>query len=168
GARLVAAPGRPRWSLAILAAGVLAIALAVVAGTLWPALGARWLGAAHPVTALALAALAAGALGPLTAVASLVGLASLARARYGEIATLGAVVGALLVDLRAGALGPATIGVAAGLSGLAIVRLARMIRIPSGQVVVGVAAGTLVVAPPAWTAIEHPAAEAAHSGQASR
>jgi hypothetical protein len=169
GARLVLTPWqRPRGVLIVPLAGALAIALAVLAGTSWPALGARWFGtAAHPVALPVLAARAGAALGPLTAVAALAGLASLVRARYAELALAASVIGAVLVDLRAGSLGVASIGLAALLAGLAIGRLAALIRIPSGQAITGATIGVLVIFPPAWTAIEH-RPPAAHSGQASR
>jgi len=196
GVRLVTAPGpRPRWALAVPAAGAVAIALAVGAGARWPALAAPWFArAAHPVALRSLVALAGDTLGPLTAVAALAGLISLARSLGTELADLvprtrwlpgfgatvrpetpgfarlalaAAVAGALLVDLRAGAPGHATVGLAAALSGLAIARLARMIRIPSGQAIAGATIGALVVAPTAWTAVELRAA-AAHIGHASR
>jgi len=169
GVRLVTAPWRrPRWSAVVPVAGLVAILLAIAAGTRWPGLGLRWFGtAAHPVSASMLAALAGAALGPITAVAALAGLAGLTRARYAELAIAAAVAGALLVDLRAGALGLATIGLAALLAGLAIGRLAAIIRIPSGQAVAGAIAGLLVVLPPAWTAVEQ-RWPAAHTGHASR
>ncbi len=169
GARLITAPSqRARWAPAVPAAGIVAIALAVVAGTRWPALGTPWFGRApHPVDMRALVGLVGAALGPLTAVAALAGLPSLVRARTPELAVAAAVVGAMLVDLRAGAPGPATLGLAAALSGLAIARLARMIPIPSGQAIAGATIGALVVVPPAWTAVEL-RATAAHTGHASR
>jgi hypothetical protein len=159
---------RPRWVLAVPVAGAIMIALAVLGGTAWPALGARWFGAAaHPVSAAALAGLAAATLGPVTAVAALAGTAALVRPRYAEFALVAMLAGAVLVDLRAGALGPVSIGLAALLSGLAIARLAAMIRMPSGQAVVGATIGVLVVVPPAWSAVaQRPSA--AHTGQASR
>ena len=166
GARLITLPWRrPRWVLAVPVAGALALALAVLGGTVWPALGARWFGgAAHPVS---LAALAAATLGPLTAVAALAGLAALVRPRMAELALAAAIAGAVLVDLRAGAFGPTSIGLAALLSGLAIARLAAMIRVPSGQAVAGATIGVLVVVPPAWMAVaQRPSV--AHTGQASR
>lgn len=169
GARLLTLPWRrPRWVIAVPVAGAIAIALAVLGGTTWPALGARWFGAAaHPVSAAALAALAAATLGPLTAVAALAGLAALVRPRIAELALAAALAGAVLVDLRAGAFGPTSIGLAALLSGLAIARLAAMIRVPSGQAVAGATIGVLVVVPPAWTAVaQRP--HVAHTGQASR
>jgi hypothetical protein len=159
---------RSRWVWAVPGAGVLAIVLAVLAGTAWPALGAPWFGAAaHPVSVARLAGLAGATLGPLTAVAALAGIPALARPRYAELAVAAAIAGAILVDLRAGTFGPTSIGLAALLSGLAIGRLAAMIRIPSGQVIAGATAGVLVVIPPTWTALAHRPASP-HIGHASR
>jgi hypothetical protein len=173
GVRVVRAPGRPRtrWVLCAPAAGALALVLAGLAATVWPGLGARWFGAAaHPVTARALVATAtaaADALGPLTAVAALAGLAGLGRAGWGELALAAAIAGAIGVDLRAAAVGPATLGLAGLLAGLAIGRLAAMIRIASGQAVAGATIGALALAPPAWTAVAQRTPEA-HIGQALR
>jgi hypothetical protein len=169
GARLTATwqPARGRhWVLAAPAAGIAAIALAALGGTIWPALGAWWLGAAHPIAPLALAGAAAAALGPLTAVAALAGLAAVARPRHAEIALAAAVAGAILVDLRAGAPGTATIGLAAVLAALAIGRLAAMIRLASGQAVAGATLGLLMLLPPVWTTLAH--RPATHIGHASR
>lgn len=186
GARLITAPGlRSRWAFAVPVAGALAFLLAVLAGTTWRGLGALWFAtAAHPVALPVVAARAADALGPLTAVAALAGLASLARARLAELALAACVAGALLVDIRAGALGPVSVGLAALLAGLAIGRLAALIRLPSGQAITGAACGLLVMFPPAWTAIaaaaasteraspiskDHPLTDAPpHTGRASR
>ncbi|HMG20731.1 MAG TPA: hypothetical protein VK607_05415 [Kofleriaceae bacterium] len=169
GVRLATAPGpRPRWVLCLPVAGGLMVVLAVLAATLWPGLGARWFGAAaHPLAPSGLAAAAAAVLGPLTAVAALAGLAAVARPRHAELALAAAIAGAILVDLRAAAVGPATIGLAALLAGLAIGRLAAMIRLASGQAIVGATLGALVLVPPAWTAVEQRAATA-HIGRASR
>jgi hypothetical protein len=170
GLRLVTAarPRAPRWALAVPTAGALALALAVLAGTAWPALGAAWFGAAaQTATPLQLAAALAAALGPLTAVAALAGLAALARPGFAEAGLAAAIAGALLVDLRAASVGPATIGLAALLAGLAIGRLAALIRLATGQAVVGATLGALLIAPPAWIAVAHRAA-APHIGQASR
>jgi hypothetical protein len=173
GVRLVTAPGRPRtrWVLCAPVAGALALALAGLAGTVWPGLGARWFGAAaHPVTAASLARVAvqaADALGPLTAVAALAGLAALVRARWAELALAAAIAGAIGVDVRAAAVGPATIGLAALLAGLAIGRLAAMIRLASGQAIAGATVGALALAAPAWTALAL-RTPAPHIGQASR
>jgi hypothetical protein len=159
---------RPRWVVVVPIAGVLVLVLAVLAGTAWPALGARWFGAAaHPRSAAALAGLTSITLGPLTTVAALAGITALVRPRYGELALVTMIGGAILVDLRAGTFGPTSIGLAALLSGLAISRLAAMIRIPSGQAVAGATAGMLVVLPPTWAALAH-RSPAAHTGHASR
>lgn len=168
GVRLAATPGRPRWVVGVAVAGVLGVALAVLAGTVWPGLGAHWFGAAaHPVAPRALAAAAAAALGPLTAVAALAGLGAIARPGHAELALAAAIAGAILVDLRAASVGPATIGLAAVLAGLAIGRLAGMIRIAAGQAIVGATLGALVLVPPAWTAVAQ-RAPAPHIGRASR
>lgn len=169
GARWWAAPGRrPGWTVAVPAAGVVAAVLAVLSGTMWPGLGDRWFGApVHPGSPGGLALAAAAALGPLTAVAALAGLPALARARWAELALAAALAGAILVDLRAAAIGPATLGLAALLAGLAIGRLAAMIRFASGQAIVGATLGALVLLPPAWTALAH-RPPVAHIGRASR
>lgn len=173
GVRLVTAPGRPRtrWVLCAPVAGALALALAGLAGTVWPALGAHWFGAAaHPVTASSLAATAeaaADALGPLTAVAALAGLTAVVRARWAELALAAAVAGAIGVDVRAAAVGPATIGLAGLVAGLAIGRLAAMIRLASGQAIAGATVGALALAAPAWSALAQ-RTPVPHIGQASR
>jgi hypothetical protein len=173
GVRLARAPGRPRtrWVLCAPAVGALALVLAGLAATVWPGLGARWFGGdAHPVTATSLVATAtaaADALGPLTAVAALAGLSALVRAGWAELALAAAIAGAIGVDLRAAAVGPATIGLAALLAGLAIGRLAAMIRIASGQAVAGATIGALALAPPAWTAVAQRAPDP-HIGQRLR
>jgi hypothetical protein len=169
GARLVTTRGpRPRWALAVPFAGILAIALAALAGTVWHRLGVRWFGTvALPISLASFAAIAATTLGPLTAVAALAGLGELVRARRAELALAAVIAGALLVDLRAGALGPATIGLAAVLAGLAIIRLATTIRLPVGQVIAAVTIGALVILPPAWSAVAH-RSSAAHIARASR
>jgi len=168
GARLVTTSWqRPRWGVGVLSVGALAIVLAVLAGTAWPALGVWWFGAAHPVSVTVLAGCAGATLGPLTAVATLGGIAVLPHPRYAELALAASIAGAILADLRAGAFGPTSIGLAALLSGLAVGRLAAMIRLPSGQAIVGVTLGALVVIPPAWTSVVQ-RSPAAHTGQASR
>lgn len=102
----------------------------------------------------ALARLTGEVVGPLTAVAALGGLAVIVRRRHAELAIAACIVGAILVDLRAGSIGASTIALAALCAGLAVGRLAGLIRFPSGQAIVGAACGVLLVVPPAWTAIE--------------
>jgi len=179
GLRLAASPHRPRrrWVAGVLLAGALTVALAVLAGTAWPRLGAVWFATSpHAADPRALAAAVGETLGPLTAVAALAGLAGLARLRHAELALATCVVAALLVDLRAAAVGPATVGLAGLLAGLAIGRLAAMIRLGTGQAIVGATAGALVLLPPAWMALAGRARAAhvthseqvTHSGRASR
>jgi hypothetical protein len=169
GARLLTAPWpRPRWVACVPIAGIVAILVAVIAGTAWTGLGARWFGAAaHPISVAALAEAAAAVLGPLTAVAALAGITALARTRYAELALGAAIAGAILVDLRAGVVGVASVGLAAMLAGLAVGRLAALIRLPSGQAFAGAVAGLLVIVPPAWTALEH-RIQLVHSGHSER
>lgn len=161
GARLVTAPWRrPRWAGAVPVVGALAIVLAVLAcsastGAL-AALGDRWTGAPRmPLGVPALAQHAADVLGPLISVAALAGLAGLARPRHAEVALLACLAGALLVSARNGAIGPAALAVASVCSGLAVGRLAGLIRIGSGQALAGATASLLLLVAPAWTAIEH-------------
>ena len=144
GVRMVTAPWeRPRWIVAVPIAG---------------ALGVSWYGApAHPISAAALAPAGATAVGPLVAVAALAGLALVIRALHrgalAELAILACTVGALLGDLRAGSVGPMSLGLASLTAGLAVARLAAMIRIPSGQAVVGATCGMLLLVAPAYTAL---------------
>ncbi|HEU4730570.1 MAG TPA: hypothetical protein VFT22_21885 [Kofleriaceae bacterium] len=183
GLRVMSAPWRPRsprWVLSLPVAGLVAVALAVLGGTAWPRLGVAWFGAAaHPAAPAALAAAGADALGPLTAVAALAGLGVLGalgalgtggapvRPRWPALALASVILGAGLADLRQGSVSPATIGLAALLAGLAISRLAGMIRVASGQAVVGATVGALVLVPPVWTAVAH-RAPPAHIGRSSR
>lgn len=159
GLRLMTAPWeRPRWAIAVPIAGGLAVVLALVAHTAragWLAdLALRWSGPSAHTSPGAFALLAGTVLGPITAVAAIAGLPALARPRHAEIAAVSWFVGALLIGARAGAAGPLLIGGAALLAGLAIGRLAALVRLASGQVVLGVTAALLVLLPPAWTAVQ--------------
>jgi hypothetical protein len=104
---------------------------------------------------------AAGALGPIAAVAALAGLAALARprprpghGRAAELAVAACVAGALLADLRAGAIGPLTLGLAGLAGGLAAARFAGQIRLPAGQALAGATVGLMLLLPPAWMALD--------------
>ncbi len=152
GARLVTAPWqRPRWVIAAPILGAIATIVAVVALARTTHLGTLWSGRApHAIAPVALLARLPDALDPFVAVAALAGLVAIAgRGRYTQLALGASIVGALATDLRAGAVGPATIGVAALFAGLAVARLAAMIRIPSGQAVVAATVGLIAIAPPA-------------------
>jgi hypothetical protein len=160
GARLMTAPWkRPRWAIAGPIAGGIALLLAAHAGTaksgMMASLGTHWFGPAASVSTSALAAALAERLGPLTAVAAIVGIASLARPRHAELALASCALGAILVSLRAGYVGPALVGVAAISASLAVARLAGLIRIAPGQACTGATASLLLLIPPAWAAIEH-------------
>ena len=163
GARLITAPWqRPRWAIAVPIVGGLAVLLAVLAHAArggWLAeLGTAWSGApaAAPPSLWSgsFAALAGSALGPITAVAALAGLAYLARPRHAELAILTWVAGAILISARAGAIGPSMIAIAALSAGLAVGRFAGLVRFSAGQAILGATAAVLVLLPPAWTAIE--------------
>lgn len=160
GARVMTAPWqRPRWALLVPASGVLAAVIALAAGAAHRgtlgALGDHWFGPRlHALSPASLAALAGDAVGPVTAVAAIAGVATLVRRRHAELAVAASIAGAILVDLRTGAVTPALIAVAALCAGIAVGRLAAQIRMVSGQAIAAVTVGALLVVPPAWTAIE--------------
>ncbi len=161
GSRLVTAPWqRPRWAIGVPIVGVLALVLAVMAGLAYHGSLARfgdaWCGAPRaPRGPGSLLELTGSTLGPITAVATVAGLAFLVRVRHAELAVGTIVLGALLVSIRTGAVDPSLIGIAALTAGLAVGRLAGMIRFVPGQAVAGVTIALLVLVPPAWTVIEH-------------
>lgn len=161
GSRLLTAPWqRPRWAVAVPILGALALVLAAIScvadhGSL-AALATAWTGAPRAPRGLpGLLELAAATLGPLTAVAALGGLPSLARWRHAELAVAATVLGAALVSARAGAVDPSLLFVAATTAGLAVGRLAGMIRLATGQAFAGAMLGVLLLLPQAWTVIEH-------------
>jgi hypothetical protein len=140
-----------RYVLAVPAAGVLVTGLAAIAALYWPHLWATWSGRApHVPDPLHAAGLIGDALGPIAAVAALAGIAIAAsRGRYAVASILGVVAASVAVTIRADALGAAALAIGALACGVAIARLASLVRIPSGQVIIGVTAGLLVLALPA-------------------
>ena len=158
GTRLVTAPwNRPKWAIAVPVAGGLAVMLAIIAagasdGPLG-AIGLRWFGPAHSIGAPVLAHQVGDALGPLAAVAAIAGLALVAKLRLAELAVVSCAIGALLVDLRAGSTGGATLAIAGLCAALAIGRFGATIRLPSIQAVAGSTAAMMLLVPPAWTVI---------------
>lgn len=158
GARLVTAPWqRPRWIAAVPISGAVLVLLALLAcaGPL-DALGVVWTGTpAQPIAPTLLAARLGEALGPICAVAVIAGLAGLAgRGRHAQLAIVACLLGAALVDLRAGGVGVATVALAAIAIGLAVTRFAGTIRLATGQAIVGATLGLLLILPPAWSTIE--------------
>lgn len=160
GSRLVTAPWqRPRWAIAVPILGGLALVVAVLAGFArhgaLHGLADTWIGAPRsPQSVPAVLELAALALGPITAVAALAGLPLFARVRHAEAAATTIVVGAMLVSVRSGAVDPSLVGIAVVATGLAVGRLAGMIRLSVGQAALGATLGALVLLPPAWTVVE--------------
>ncbi len=161
GSRLVTAPWqRPRWAVGVPIAGVLALVLAVIAGLSehgsLAAFGDTWCSAPRTPRGLgAVLELTGATLGPITAVAAVAGLPLLLRARHAELAVGTVVLGSLLVSVRSGRIDPSLVAVAALAVGLAVGRLAGMIRLAAGQAVAGATIAVLVLLPPAWTVIEH-------------
>jgi hypothetical protein len=158
GVRLITGPwSRPRWSLAVPAAGALVVALAVLAAVLRDgALAELWRlwadRASPPIGPLAVLAASGDVLGPITTFVACAGLAGCAlRGRIAGSAALGALGGALAVDLVAGSPGAATLIVAALGAGAGIARFAGLIRWPAGQTCAGAAVGFMLVVAPAWT-----------------
>jgi len=147
GARLVTGPwSRPRWAIALPIAGVLAVALAVIAAHSVPELWTAWSGHTRAGN-VDLATLAGDALGPLAIIAAACGLASCAAAsRFAAAAVAAVAVGAALVSVRDGALAPALPIAAALACGVAVARLAALVRLPIGQTFVGVMASFLLLA----------------------
>jgi hypothetical protein len=150
----------PRWTLAIPLAGAAVVALAIVTGAASPGRFAElWFGAtARPIAPSALAALAAAALGPIAALAALGGILALARPRprpardrQPELAAAACIAGALLADLRAGAIGPLTLGLGALAAALGAARFAGQIRLPAGQALTGAVVGLMLLLPSTLT-----------------
>ncbi|MGE5180702.1 MAG: hypothetical protein ACM31C_01505, partial [Acidobacteriota bacterium] len=146
---------RPRWTLALPLAGVLASALAVIAalatagllGELWRA----WAGAGTAAPLADVAARAGDALGPLAIVAAVAGTATcIAGSRFGAAAVLAITLGAAAVAVRTGSVAPA-LPIASSLAcGVAVARLAALVRHPVGQACVGALAAFVLLVAPAW------------------
>ena len=158
--------GAGRSPVGAIVGGLVAV-LAIVAGVAddgaLATLGVRWYGGSpHAVTAGGSLGLLADAVGPLLGVAAVAGFAIVARGNRASVAIAGCLAGSLLVDLRAAAPGPTTLGLAALCGAIAVGRFAGTIRIASGQTIVGATCAVMLVVPPAWTAAEAAMARAAH------
>lgn len=172
---------QPRWAIALPIAGGLAAVVAIIAGSARTGIAARlavhWFAAAPAVphgtgstaSTLAQAGLGlASALGPLVAVAALAGLSQLARVRRPELALVACLVGAILVDLRAGEPGATMLGLGAILAGLAVARFAAPVRLPVAQATLAATAGFLLLVPSTWSTVAHGPREAAAVRRSSR
>lgn len=143
GARVMTAPDRPRWALAI----PIATALAALVR-----LGASWT-VGHAIGPAAYAALVATALGPLMATAALGGLVALVRWRHAELALVASILLACVLGVRDAAVGASLVALAALSAGLAVGRLAASIRLAPGQAFAGATAGAVLLLAPAWSVI---------------
>jgi len=141
---------RLRYAVLVPVAGVLGCALAVIAAVRWPELWRLWAGhAPHALDPWRTAAVHGDALGPLAAVAAIAGLAIAGtRGRYAFASIAGVTVASAAVALRGGALEPAALMTGAVAAGVAIARLASLVRWPAAQVIVGATCGALCVAAP--------------------
>ena len=132
----------PRWTWIVPIAGVVVVALAVITAVGAPSLWRVWAGhdAARDldVTIVAIGS----TLGAIASVAAIAGLALVPRRGLVVIAIA---ITAIAVDTRSGQVGGASIGIAALAAGLAVSRLAAMIRMPVGQAFAGATAGFIVV-----------------------
>jgi hypothetical protein len=147
-----------RWPIVIPGAGALVVLFAVLAlradaGAL-ASLGHVWTGAAHRAhhDPIALLAGAGDVLGPLAALAALVGLVFAAlhgRSVAVSLSVVALAAGAVATSLHAGAASPALLVLAGLASGLALARLAALVNHPAGQACVGVTAGFLLLVTPA-------------------
>jgi len=132
----------PRWTWIVPIAGMAVVALAVIAAVAAPSLWRLWAGheAARDLD-VTLGAIGSS-LGAIASVAAIAGLVIVPRRGFVVIAVA---VTAIAVDARTGQVGGAGIGIAALAAGLAVSRLAAMIKLPVGQAFAGATAGFIVV-----------------------
>ncbi len=150
--------GLPRWVIAVPIAGVVLVVLAIITGTardgMLGSLATSWYGPrvrdASPAASLFYLG---DALGPLLVVAAGAGVVVLARVHLASLAVVACAIGAVLVDLRTGATGAFTVGLAALCAGAGISRFAGMIRLRSGQAIAAATCGLMLLVPPVWTVI---------------
>ena len=154
---LLAPVARPRAAIAVPILGALATALAIGLATTHAHAGlwTTWLGHApahRPV--LATLVRAGDLVGPLVACAALAGIAiCLVHGRLAATALAAVLALTAIVSLSAGFVAPATPLVAALAAGVAIGRLAALVRLPVGQAFVGATVGFVLAVAPVWTLI---------------
>ncbi len=142
---------RLRYAVLVPLAGVIGCALAIVAALRWPELWTVWTGhAPHALDPWRTAAIHGDAFGPIACVAALAGLViATTRGRYAVASIAGVTLASAAVALRGGALlEPAALMAGAVAAGVAIARLASLVRWPAAQVIVGATCGVLAVAAP--------------------
>ncbi|MEO8846155.1 MAG: hypothetical protein ABI591_27000 [Kofleriaceae bacterium] len=148
---------RPRAAFAVPIAGILATVVACACALVYArtSLWHAWLGHATYPRALAATLTRTGDLvGPMTAFAALVGLViCLAHNRLAAAAIASVFVLTAIASLAGGFVAPAAPLVAALGAGVAIGRLAALVRWPVGQAFVGATAGFVLVVVPAWALI---------------
>jgi hypothetical protein len=158
GGRLLAQRPMPRWAPAVPMLAVVGLAIGIPAalahGGALAGLWRTWSGMA-PLSRPGLgwqaaAAFTAEALGPIAAVAALIGLGLVIARRWVAVALAALAVIAALTEVRLATVGVALPLLAAIAIGAAIARLGALVRLPIGQALVGATAGFVVVAPSAW------------------
>jgi hypothetical protein len=157
GIRFILGPwSRPRGSVVLPILGVLATGLAILAATLpihelWSVWTGK-MGSDPMYSPLRWAERVGDIVGPIAAVATIAGFATIrSRGHYAIASVTAIVVGAVAVDLATGTIGVATLACAAFGAGLGIARLTAMLRWPAGQAAIGAAAGFMMLVAPALT-----------------
>jgi hypothetical protein len=137
---VAAARPRPRWLIAMpVACGALAVIVVLV----------HLRGSLHHVGATVRTI--GDGLGPLTAIAALAGIVQCAsRGRVAAAAMLGVVAATALFALASAREVPAVPIVAALAAGVALGRLASLVRLPVGQAFVCAGVGIMLVVVPVW------------------
>ncbi len=148
----------PRWVIAVPIAGAVLVVLAIITGTARDgalgSLAVSWYGPRGRDASAGASLFSLGdALGPLLVVAAGAGTITLARVHLASLAIVACAIGAVLVDLRTGATGAFTVGLAALCAGAGIARFAGMIRLRSGQAITAATCGVMLLVPPLWTLI---------------
>jgi hypothetical protein len=148
---------RPRAAVVVPIAGILATVLACACALVYArtSLWHTWLGhATYPRALVATLTRTGDLVGPMTAFAAVVGLAMcVAHGRIAAAAVASVFALTAIASLAGGFVAPAAPLVAALGAGVAIGRLAALVRWPVGQAFVGATAGFLLVVVPAWTLI---------------
>ena len=155
GIRLWRSPQRRAgWLVAVPIAGAIAIAVALLAsrasGGVLASLWHAWSTTADAPGSIA--GQLGAAIGPIGAVAAVAGLVHASRTRPIGLAVVA--VGSAVACHRAGAITPSVLLVAALAIGIAVGRLAAVVRLPTAQLCIGATCGLLLVVEPALLAYD--------------